>query len=367
MRTTTCRRSTRTASTTMSATSLALCLLLAGPVALQEFRPGNNVLGSSGGGAGRPVTHSHFNCDCMEYWTCILGGGTPHSYCGLTDHDVCCFVPDNAQTVGILPTPSRAKCGRKGFDSGEEGKAEMAEWPWHAAILEKPQDLYVCGATLVDESWILTAAHCVDDYLPFVTGIQEILKVRLGEYDVSTTAEPLPHEEFDISDIQIHPNFNNATLVNDIALLRLVRRARRKQNIDVVCVGDLLPEGLTDCVVTGWGRRSEDSEHSVVLKEISVPLWEHGRCSRALRTQFGPGYSLPDTALCAGAEGRDACDGDGGGPLVCESGGQWYQMGIVSFGIGCGRVGVPGVYTMVSAFQPWLEETIIRNRRRRSQ
>ena len=105
--------------------------------------------------------------------------------------------------------------------------------------------------------------------------------------------------------------------------------------------------------------------------------------------------------------------GDGGGPLVCESGGQWYQvlfqllilvwivevllslfaqMGIVSFGIGCGRVGVPGVYTMVantpkqlpkqmlskvalidagsfqvSAFQPWLEETIIRNRRRRSQ
>jgi len=351
-----------------AATFFTFCLMLvATPATSQEFRPGNNVLGSSGG-AGQPVSHSHFSCDCMEYWTCILGGGTPHSYCGLTDHDVCCFVPDNAQTVGILPTPSRAKCGRKGFDSGEDGKAEMAEWPWHAAILEKPQDLYVCGATLVDESWILTAAHCVDDYLPFVTGIQEILKVRLGEYDVSTTAEPLPHEEFDISDIQIHPNFNNATLVNDIALLRLVRPARRKQNIDVVCIGrpqELLPESLTDCVVTGWGRRSENSEHSVVLKEISVPLWDHDRCSRALRTQFGPGYSLPDTALCAGAEGQDACDGDGGGPLVCESGGQWYQMGIVSFGIGCGRVGVPGVYTMVSSFQPWLEQTIIRNRRRR--
>jgi len=146
-----------------AATLFSFCLLfLASPATSQEFRPGNNVLGSSGG-AGQPVSHSHFSCDCMEYWTCILGGGTPHSYCGLTDHDVCCFVPDNAQTVGILPTPSRAKCGRKGFDSGEDGKAEMAEWPWHAAILEKPQDLYVCGATLVDESWILTAAHCVDD------------------------------------------------------------------------------------------------------------------------------------------------------------------------------------------------------------
>jgi len=209
---------------------LPLLLLAASCCAGQEFRPGTNILGSRDSHRG---PHSHLSCDCMEYWTCILGGGTPNSYCGLTDHDVCCFVPDNAQAVGILPTPSRAQCGRKGFDSGEEGEAEMSEWPWHAAILEKPQDLYVCGATLVDESWILTAAHCVDDYLPFVSGIREILKVRLGEYDVSTTAEPLPHQEFNIADIKIHPNFNNATLVNDIALLRMDRPAKRRQNIDV--------------------------------------------------------------------------------------------------------------------------------------
>ena len=82
-------------------------------------------------GPGAGGHHSHFNCDCMEYWTCILGGGTPHTYCGLTDHDVCCFVPDNAAPVGILPTPNRVQCGRKGFDSGKEGEAEFSEWPWH--------------------------------------------------------------------------------------------------------------------------------------------------------------------------------------------------------------------------------------------
>ena len=81
--------------------------------------------------------------------------------------------------------------------------------------------------------------------MPFASGIREILKVRLGEYDVSTTAEPLPHQvsynkasfieysnhfqEFNVSDIKIHPNFNNATLVNDIALLKLERPAKRQQ------------------------------------------------------------------------------------------------------------------------------------------
>jgi len=319
-----------------------------------------------------PTNHQHgngnnFGCDCMEYWTCILGGGTPYSYCGIHAHDVCCFVPVNAEPVGILPTPSHSRCGKKGQDSGRDGEADMAEWPWHAAILEKPQDLYVCGSTLLDESWILTAAHCVDDYLPFVHNIRDILKVRLGEYDVSTTAEPLRHEEFNITDIVVYPGFNNSTLVHDIALLRLERPAKRKQNIDVVCMpkpDDFRPPTSSrstgvKCYVTGWGRRTETSEHSLVLKEIKVPLWNHDTCNGALQAQFGPAYILPSTALCAGSEGKDACDGDGGGPLVCEKDDRWYQVGIVSFGIGCGRRNVPGVYTNVEAYGPWIEETIL--------
>ena len=51
-----------------------------------------------------------------------------------------------------------------------------------------------------------------------------------------------------------------------------------------------------------------ESDHSVVLKEINVPLWQHSVCNAALQSQFGPKYTLPKTAICAGAEGRDACD-----------------------------------------------------------
>ena len=50
------------------------------------------------------------------------------------------------------------------------------------------------------------------------------------------------------------------------------------------------------------------SEHSLVLKEIEVPLWNNDNCNGALQGQFGPAYNLPSTTLCAGAEGRDACD-----------------------------------------------------------
>ena len=76
---------------------------------------------------------------------------------------------------------------------------------------------------------ILKIGYCISFSLPFVNSISEILKVRLGEYDVSTTAEPLRHEEFNISDIVVHPGFNNSTLVHDIALLRLDKPAKRKQ------------------------------------------------------------------------------------------------------------------------------------------
>ena len=92
------------------------------------------------------------------------------------------------------------------------------------------------------------------------SNISGVLKVRLGEYDVSVTTEQLPYEELDVSHVMVHPQFNNLSLANDIALVRFVKPARRRHHIDVACMphpGQIAETEGTRCVVTGWGRKSE--------------------------------------------------------------------------------------------------------------
>ncbi|XP_075225646.1 chymotrypsinogen A-like [Lycorma delicatula] len=292
-------------------------------------------------------------CECKEYWSCVLGGGEPTTFCGLQDSNVCCFPKQKW----------RGECGIKGPDliQSSKGEAGPGEWPWHAAILEK-NAVYVCGASLIDEYWVLTAAHCVDKY------DAGILKVRLGEHDVSSIKEPILHEERHVAQIIVHPEFDNKTLINDIAILRLKIPADKKTNIDIVCIPESNRTFTNNntCYITGWGRRSEETKHSVVLKEVQVPLWENSNCQTALQKHFGSRFTLSSKAVCAGAEGRDACDGDGGGPLVCEDKGRWYQAGIVSFGVGCGRPDIPGVYTRVQQYQTWILKTVIQYRQKRN-
>lgn len=87
------------------------------------------------------------------------------------------------------------------------------------------------------------------------------LKIRLGEFDVSNTEERYKFEELDVDRVILHPSYINTTLLNDIALLRLAKRAKKRANVDIVC----MPKSTTDetsfsgqqCVVTGWGRKGE--------------------------------------------------------------------------------------------------------------
>lgn len=177
---------------------------------------------------------------------------------------------------------------------------------------------------------------------------------------------------------------NDGQLENDIAILKLnnsIQLSQIRDNIRPICLPNNKLEFATNaksrkCVVTGWGRRNERNYHtgsktghkmltpnfflllvspySIILKEIAVPVWQHKTCEQKLNVVFGPNYTLPKNLMCAGEHNHDACDGDGGSPLVCFENNRWIQHGIVSFGIGCGT-SMPGIYTNVSFYTNWLK------------
>ncbi|CAH0584212.1 unnamed protein product [Chrysodeixis includens] len=277
-------------------------------------------------------------------------------------NQVCCRRPLQPQAAnkgqcGIRH--SQGINGRVKTPAYVDGESEFGEYPWQTAILKKDpkESVYVCGGTLIDGLHIMTAAHCVKSYKGFE------LRVRLGEWDVNRDVEFYPYVERDIVSVHVHPLFYAGTLDNDLAILKMDHPVEwtKYPHISPAC----LPDKYSDysgqrCWTTGWGKDAFDhhGKYQNILKEVDVPIIGHGQCQQQLRrTRLGYNYELKPGFLCAGGEeGKDACKGDGGGPLVCERSGTWQVVGVVSWGIGCGEPGVPGVYVKVAQYLDWISQ-----------
>ena len=116
------------------------------------------------------------------------------------------------------------------------------------------------------------------------------------------------------------------------------------------------------CWTTGWGKDAfgDFGKYQNILKEVDVPVMSNQICEHQMRrTRLGPSFNLHPGFICAGGEdGKDACKGDGGGPMVCERHGKMQLAGVVSWGIGCGQAGVPGAYARVSYYLDWIRQII---------
>ncbi|XP_018401853.1 PREDICTED: uncharacterized protein LOC108779021 [Cyphomyrmex costatus] len=242
-----------------------------------------------------------------------------------------------------------------------DGESEFGEYPWHVAILKKitSESVYVCGGTLISSRHIITAAHCIKNH------VHRDLRARLGEWDVNHDVEFYPYIERDIVSVFVHPEYYAGTLANDIAILTLDHKVDFAKNphISPAC----LPNKYDDftgarCWTTGWGKDAFDdrSKYSNVLKEVNLPVVSNHVCEQQMKqTRLGFSFTLHPGFICAGGEeGKDACKGDGGGPMVCERQGHWQLAGVVSWGIGCGQANVPGVYTRVSHYLDWIHQIV---------
>ncbi|XP_041975443.1 proclotting enzyme-like [Aricia agestis] len=228
--------------------------------------------------------------------------------------------------------------------------AELNEWPWIVGLFNNGRQF--CGGSLIDDRHILSAAHCVAHMTSWDVAR---LTARLGDHDIRSNFET-QHIERKIKRVVRHRNFDMRILYNDVAILTLDQPVTFSKTIRPVC----LPTGGSraytgrDATVIGWGSLRESGPQPSILQEVTIPIWSNQEC-RAKYGSAAPG-GIVDHMLCAGKASMDSCSGDSGGPLMVNEGGRWIQVGVVSWGIGCGKGQYPGVYTRVTSFLPWIQK-----------
>ncbi|CAO1317306.1 unnamed protein product [Diamesa tonsa] len=236
--------------------------------------------------------------------------------------------------------------------------AQFGEFPWQVALTQKEMDgdemrcTYIGGGSLIHKSFVLTAATKVIDK------IAADLIARVGEFDFASASETFQHEDMMVKKIIIHEGFiRRGAIPNNIALLQLEKPVTLDQHINLICLPP--PNAKFDnkrCIATGWGKHQytdPDIKYPTLLKKIEMSVIPTPACEIAIKKESYNFEELPPGIICAGGGQEDTCKGDGGSPLVCAGdNGTYYQVGIVSWGLGCKKVGVPGAYTEVSFSEP---------------
>ncbi|XP_077536441.1 prothrombin-like isoform X2 [Haemaphysalis longicornis] len=261
----------------------------------------------------------------------------------------------------VLANPGDAT-NQEGSKIVRGNDAKIGAHPWQVLLKHVKTDDPFCGGSLISHRWVLTAAHCFKQYS------RHDVRVVLGKHSLVTRDEN--EITLSIKKLVIHPDFENRTLNNDIALLELRAAIQYSARFSPICLGDaqfieqMAFRSPTPVLgfASGWGRVNIKGPRPENLQEVRLPVLSKQVClessSAAVRKK------ITDNMFCAGYDDQpvvmDTCEGDSGGPFVVELRGTWYLVGIVSWShqSKCGVPGRYGFYTKVNNYNEWILDTV---------
>lgn len=247
-------------------------------------------------------------------------------------------------------------------------EAEEGEFPFMAALGYENEEVgkgydYRCGASLISDNFLLTAAHCIPKQSRPVVAL-------LGSQtlDSSSLGVVVPIKEF-----YPHPDYRSSKSYNDIALIELDRKVENEPNVNPICLYSGTEDLPNSVVLTaeGFGITDVDRQaRSSVLMKVNLTTVALDKCNQSfaennlLTNNRRLSLGLIETQYCAtGLENietkqiGDTCQGDSGGPLQIVQDEKFKLIGVTSFGNGCGS-NTPSVYTRVSRYIDWIESVV---------